>query len=360
MAQNSEKLFKCPQCLKKFNLEDELLMHLITYNDEELFKCQFCGKQFDNQSELSIHRRIHSIENIAALIKARTAENALYRSSELTNRTSFDCQFCQKTFTHQSDATKHVRAIHFITKPFKCSLCEYSFADNNEAASHKKNFHLDDKQFKCLLCEKYFAREVYLEKHLKRHSTTSIVIKNMDSDANLQDHKPNLTGKSADSQAPVIQANHSPQSNGTNGTQKLIKSSKAQAKPLNRKSHISEKGIRFECQLCEKTFGRKRDAVRHEQVIHFGKKRFKCSFCEKRFTDKHQVRLHEKGYHLRDKQMKCQLCDKFFLRKIEIERHLRTHTGLKPYKCKTCDKSFAYKKNLLAHEALHRKEPVNN
>ncbi|KAL7747079.1 hypothetical protein RI367_007575 [Sorochytrium milnesiophthora] len=47
----------------------------------------------------------------------------------------------------------------------------------------------------------------------------------------------------------------------------------------------------------------------------------------------------------------CRLCDKTFRRKADCIRHGRIHTGEKPYKCPGCDESFARQDALKRHQA---------
>ncbi|XP_075161272.1 uncharacterized protein LOC142234075 [Haematobia irritans] len=49
----------------------------------------------------------------------------------------------------------------------------------------------------------------------------------------------------------------------------------------------------------------------------------------------------------------CPKCWKYFKAKSPLNKHMRTHSGSKPYKCNVCPKSFADASNLKSHKRLH-------
>lgn len=349
----SEKMFQCHYCLKKFDLETNLLTHLETSKDEEPFQCQFCGNQFDNKSDLSTHRRLHSKQNIAAIIENRTATKDLIKKTTVAPKTfsksrlgQFECEFCKKIFGRKFDLSRHVQVIHFGKKLFKCDLCERSFEDKHKLVMHKKRIHIGkpfDKKFKCLLCDKYFLRQVFLKNHLKSHSSNAkIVIQK-----NRSGGKP---VKFDFGDKPVIR--------------KCTAIGKTPAKVLIVKSQAPNPRTRYGCEFCLETFSRPSDATRHERAIHFGDKKFKCNFCEKAYTDKHHLTVHENKYHGDNNKLNCQsntaiprtlygcqLCEKTFYRKSVVTRHERAiHFGDKHFKCSFCEKAYTDKTNLIRHE----------
>ena len=53
---------------------------------------------------------------------------------------------------------------------------------------------------------------------------------------------------------------------------------------------------------------------------------------------------------------KCDTCSSRFLRRDELTRHVRTHTGEKPYECDICGVKFAGRRDLNKHTYIHTGE----
>ena len=51
----------------------------------------------------------------------------------------------------------------------------------------------------------------------------------------------------------------------------------------------------------------------------------------------------------------CPHCDKLLDTKYKLERHVRTHTGEKPFKCEMCPARFNQKSSLKTHSTIHAK-----
>ena len=115
-------------------------------------------------------------------------------------------------------------------------------------------------------------------------------------------------------------------------------------------SSVEKETCAHQCDQCDVSFKKPSDLVRHVRT-HTGEKPYGCEKCDKRFAVKSTLRTHMK-VHTGGKSLVCHVCQSLFASRTSLKVHMRLHTGSLPYKCPNCDQRF--------RTPAHRKTHVSN
>ncbi len=85
----------------------------------------------------------------------------------------------------------------------------------------------------------------------------------------------------------------------------------------------------------------------HAPVLH-------CMNCSITFSDAHGFKAHNEEVH---RTFVCPFCSREYSNRANLERHVRLHTGVKPYMCMVCDQGFTRKDDLKHHMLKHSDLP---
>ncbi|KAL7731169.1 hypothetical protein ACLKA6_014361 [Drosophila palustris] len=114
----------------------------------------------------------------------------------------------------------------------------------------------------------------------------------------------------------------------------------------------------FECPHCGERFSRK-FRLKHHMAWHTGETPYQCEVCSKRFVHKVALYKHKMIHDNESKRLECQVCGFKTRTKAHLERHMRSHTGAKPFACPVCNKRFSQMYNMKAHLREHENPGSN-
>ncbi|XP_030338107.1 zinc finger protein 236 isoform X11 [Strigops habroptila] len=352
--------------------------------------------QVPNTDTINVTTRLIQDQSSQEELELHTQRPHFLEDNEDQSKRSYRCEYCNKGFKKSSHLKQHVRS-HTGEKPYKCQLCGRGFVSSGVLKSHEKTHtgvkafscsicntsfttngsltrhmatHMSMKPYKCPFCDESFRTTVHCKKHMKKHQAVSSAVAAATETGGgavpCEDDDENSERTSRKSRPGVITfteeetaelAKIRPRETATVSEKVLVQS----AAEKDRISEIKDKQAELEaepkyancCSYCPKSFKKPSDLVRHVR-IHTGEKPYKCEECGKSFTVKSTLDCHVKT-HTGQKLFSCHVCSNSFSTKGSLKVHMRLHTGAKPFKCPHCDLRFRTSGRRKTHIQCHYK-----
>lgn len=251
----------------------------------------------------------------------------------------FSCQFCKLPFESSKELNEHYRECHV-----ECDLCEQIFKRRYNLKTHMKLQHSDiSGKVNCDYCSKTFST------HMSRWIHTKTI------------HKKNWKYKCNECEY------------GTTHLSLFQNHVKKHVEPLNLRCDqcdkefksqyrynvhmkIHEKGLT--CSVCNKTFDKRKNMLRHMSRNHGRKKKrdVPCNICSKMFFDKWALRVHMEVHN--NKKEKCQFCDYATCHPKNLKAHVKNHVKEFDFVCELCGRGFVYNFMLRDHMVKEHGEGI--
>lgn len=364
--------FPCQYCSWLFESELNLQRHMdvpIRKKDEKQFVCDVCDIIFSSINDYAKHMNVtHSLLSAPPIQKL--AQPKAIEKTHILTTIEHKVVTHAKLLNENQSRVQQTEEIPLETQPKAM-----------ETSTHRSK---DDEKTKhvCRVCDKQFTRSVLLRRHIREHIGDAVLSR-------------------VDRQKPAVQkqawkcktcelafnckgqlTNHrikKHQKYRWNGGEYHVKcphcsriyDSAPQLGLHIDRLHRDDKPLQsYQCEHCDWRYervhtlaehlGRDKAPLQRKTGTNEHHQQYKCDICKSRFSSIAEIYEHMRSRHgagIRP-PYHCDECQRPYEYLSLLSKHIRTHTGERPFLCKLCSRRYQSGRNLLRHMRRNHKQTV--
>uniref|UniRef100_H3CU86 Zinc finger protein 711 n=1 Tax=Tetraodon nigroviridis TaxID=99883 RepID=H3CU86_TETNG len=235
---------------------------------------------------------------------------------------------------------------------YPCYICGKKFRSRGFLKCHMKNHpdHLLKKKYQCTDCDFTTNKKISFHNHLESHKLLS---HNSERSPEYTEYARRYHESSPLGSDKLIVKDREPKLHHC----KYCDYETAEQGLLNRHLlAVHSKNFAHVCVECAKGFRHPSELKKHMRT-HTGEKPYHCPHCEFRCADQSNLKTHIKSRHGADLPFKCSHCPQAYADARELQRHIEMVQGHKTHQCPHCEHKSTNSSDLKRHIiSVHTKD----